>query len=607
MKRTLRIALPILLAMSPFFVASLFGQGAESPQPQSQPTEGAKTCLGCHAPEADMAKAVNVEHFLASPHAKLDCTDCHTEFTAETPHTDAMFKSKAACQNCHDEPASAYVESVHARKDKIAGDHPTCVTCHGGGDPHGVHIRGQWTREQKAKVCSECHANTELMARYGPNIDAVSSYNHSFHGKALLRFNNLKTAICSDCHGMHEVREPTDPKSPTHANNAAKTCAQSGCHPGATMHFAMSGANHIELKIHESPFLSGVLWFFRILVIGMTGFLLMGVFLDMRMSIFGKHPPRCGRSVGFLIAMGFLSIVVAILLAAFNQPGALTPTLIGAGLLTLSLVVYRLETPAAIRHENQRMFHRLSLSLRVQHFVLMISFTLLIVTGMPVRQSDSDVLRNFYMMIGGLEVGRWIHRIAGVMLISVFAFHVLELIWKWKKAGFSFKSWTMLPTKKDVSDFVQTSKYYAGLTENAPKYGRFQFREKLDYFAEYWGIPLMGFTGLVLWFPVFFSTYMPEETVSVATIAHSYEAVLAFLAILTWHMYNTHFNPTTFPMNPSWWTGKMPESAMRHEHPLEMEEILAKEGTPSGPVEEPLPQEPVSDTPAEPKTPPNDA
>lgn len=595
MKRTLRTLFAFGLAISPFFIATLFGQQSPPTAQAPEPSEEAQACLGCHSKEADVATAVNIEALMHSPHAELDCTSCHSEFTAESPHTEAMLRSEASCSSCHPEPSEQFALSVHARESKVKGDHPDCVTCHGGGDPHGVHIRGEWTREQKAKVCSECHANTELMARYGPSIDAVTSYNHSFHGKALLRFNNHDVAICSDCHGMHDVREPTDPVSPTHANNAAKTCAQSGCHPGATMNFAMSGANHLELRLHESPILNGTLWFFRILVIGMTGFLLLGVFLDMRRSIFGKTPPRCGRSVGFLIALGFLGIVGAILLAAFNQPGAMIPSLTGVGLLLLSVILYKLDAPKAAKVENQRLFKRLSPSLRIQHIVLMIAFTLLVVTGMPVRQAESDVLRNVYMALGGLEVGRWIHRIAGLALVAVFTFHVLELLWKWKKAGFKMASWTMLPTKRDVGDFVQTSKYYAGLTDESPRYGRFQFREKLDYFAEYWGIPLMGITGLILWFPVWFSRYLPDEGISVAYIAHSYEAVLAFLAILTWHMYNTHFNPASFPMNPVWLTGTLTEEQMKHEHGLEYEAMMAEE--PHAPSDALLPEEPAAESP----------
>jgi cytochrome b subunit of formate dehydrogenase len=117
--------------------------------------------------------------------------------------------------------------------------------------------------------------------------------------------------------------------------------------------------------------------------------------------------------------------------------------------------------------------------------------------------------------------------------------------------------------------------YYLGLWKEAPKYARFQFKEKFDYFAVYWGMPIMVFSGLVLWFPVYYGNLLPEAGISAAYIAHSDEAILAFLAILTWHLYNAHFNPDSFPMAKTFYTGLKTESEMRHEHPLELAHIEA--------------------------------
>lgn len=482
-----------------------------------------------------------------------------------------MLAEKPACANCHAEESEGYFQSVHARKDKVAGDHPTCRTCHGGGDPHSVKLYATWTRDDKVGVCSNCHKNKALMARYGPNVEAVSSYEQSFHGRALLKFGSQKTAICVDCHGSHGVRTPNDPLSTTHTNNLSKTCGK--CHAGAGPHFAVSGSNHMNLTIHREPILGAVLLFFKVLVSGMATFLMLGVLLDMKRSLFSKTPPRSGRVVGTVVSLGFLSIVAAIAQATFGLKGGAITTIFGASLMLLSVIIFKWQN-RNVKPAESPIYDRFHPSIRIQHMLLVISFTLLIITGMPVRNPQTELLRRIYLGIGGLEVGRVIHHAAGVLLIAVFLFHVAELFWKWKQAGFEWSAWTMLPSKQDVEDFVKESKTYISGQGEAPNYGRFHFREKLDYFAEYWGIPLMAITGLILWFPVQFGNVLPPIAIPIAFIAHSYEAVLAFIAILTWHLYNTYFNPNHFAQSKPWSVGLLSYEEMHHKHPLEIKEVL---------------------------------
>lgn len=573
-------ALWAILASLPFAVALIFAQDAPetSDPPPSGPSEEVLACMSCHDPEAQAGPAVNYTALSNSPHKDFDCTSCHPSYTADAPHTEEMLAEKADCASCHPDVSEEFMASVHAKPSVKAGDHPTCATCHGGGDPHAVKIVGQWSRQAKVEVCSSCHRDSARMQDYGKNVEAVASYDHSFHGKALLKFGNLDTAICMDCHGHHGVFAHTDPRSTVHQDNLTKTCSQAGCHVGAGQNFAVSGASHMDITISREPLLGAILVFFRVLVFSMAAFLMIGVGLDLRRAIIGPEPPRCGRSVAFILGLGFLAIVAAIFQATLNLPGPLISSGIGVGLLILAVMIFKIEQRGKKPEpEAGRKFLRLTVFQRIQHAVMAISFGLLVLTGMPVRQSESDFLRNLYMAIGGLEVGRWIHRVAGVAMILVFTVHVAHLLWKWKNAGFKFSSWTMWPNKKDVLDFIQLTKYYLGKTEEEPKYGRYSFRSKLDYLAEYWGIPLMGLTGLILWFPVFFGGFLPSVAIPAAYIAHSYEAVLAFLAILTWHMYNTNLNPHNFPMTRLWLTGTLTEEEMRREHPLELEAILESE------------------------------
>lgn len=435
------------------------------------------------------------------------------------------------------------------------------------------------------------------MARYGPNTDAVHSYELSFHGKAFLKFGNTKTAICTDCHGYHSVKSPTDPAASTNAKNVAKTCGQAGCHPGANMNFGMSGASHMHLKIKETPVLGAIELFFKVLTFAVVGFLLLGVAMDIRRSMFGKNPPPSGRIVGSLIAFGFLALVIAIICAILGLSGGFESTLVAIGLIVIAVVINKLRPKAPKAKHEGPMYERFSLSLRIQHICLAVSFTLLVITGMPIRYPENSLMGSIYMALGGMPVMRFIHRAAAVVMIVAWIYHTIELLWKWKKAGFTMASWTMWPKFKDFKDFFGVIKYHLGLAPAEPAYDRFAFREKFDYFAVYWGMPIMVLSGLVLWYPVYAAQVLPSLGIPIAYIAHADEAVLAFLTIVTWHFYNTHFNPNHFPMNPVFITGKLSEEEMEREHPLELERIKSTQ-TP-GPEPEPV----EADAPAEPEPP----
>jgi len=514
-----------------------------------------------------------------------------------------MLKSTPTCSDCHPDQVESFAASVHARPDKVAGDHPTCVSCHAAtGDPHSIQLADTFTRKKLVENCSDCHSNTERMARYGPNTDAVHSYDLSFHGKAFLRFDNQKTAICTDCHGYHDVRSPADPKAATNVANIAKTCGQPDCHPGATMNFGMSGASHLHLKIKETPLLSGVEWFFKTLTFAVIGFLLLGVGLDIRRALFGANPPPSGRLVGGLVAFGFLAMVAAIVMAVLHVPGGMPATMVAVGLIGVAVVINAFRPKKKVHDPTERKFMRLNLSLRIQHLALAISFTLLVVTGIPIRYPENDVLRDVYMALGGMPVMRLLHRVAAVVMIVAWVYHTFELLYKWYRAGFKMSSWTMWPRLKDFGDFFTTIKYHLGLAKSEPAYDRFQFREKFDYFAVYWGMPIMVLSGLILWFPVYFANYLPALGIPVAYIAHADEAVLAFLTIVTWHFYNTHFNPNHFPMNPVFYKGTISESEMKREHPLELVRLLAAEEPRSTePTPEPEPEPPAEEEPAPPQ------
>jgi formate dehydrogenase subunit gamma len=221
-----------------------------------------------------------------------------------------------------------------------------------------------------------------------------------------------------------------------------------------------------------------------------------------------------------------------------------------------------------------RSFQRLTLFQRVQHFVLLVTFVVLAATGLPLRFPDAAALRYVYALLGGLTVARTIHRIAAVTMIGDGLMHLVYLAVLLIKHKFRVReAWPMIPTLKDARDWWETSLYYFGLRDSLPGYDRFNFREKFDYFAVFWGLPVMMVSGLILWFPVILGNVLPDIAIPMAYIAHSDEAILAISAIVVWHFYNVHYNPDKFPMSWVWLTGRISEVEIRQEHPLEYERL----------------------------------
>lgn len=536
-----------------------------------------EACMGCHSPDAGAGPPVYLEKLRQSPHAAFDCQTCHDAIT-ELPHTPEMTAKKPQCATCHPTEVEAFRASTHSHEDYVKGDHPTCVFCHGGGAPHAITAGSKWTREQKVEVCTQCHAQSARMERYHVDPDAVSSYLESFHGKALLRFGNYNTAICTDCHGHHDVLAPMNPASPTHPNNVAKTCGQAPCHPGSQTNFALSGANHLRLKIKHDSVLAGVLWFFRMLIFATIAFMAVSIILDLIQVVFrSKTPPRCGRPAGILISLSYFSLIATIVLVTVHAKGAGLAAWATVAFLGLAFVAYLFRPRTNGVEEPQRLYPRMSLHLRLQHLLLMASVTALVATGLPLRFASAQFSVRELNMIGGLDSSRQIHRIAAVGLIVVAVWHVIYLVARWRRSGAPIRSWKMLPNRKDLEDFAIVTRGYFGLSDEKPKFDHYTFRSKIDYLAEYWGVPVMVLSGFVLWFPMAFSTWLPEEGWPISFIAHGYEATLAFLAVICWHLYNVLFNPNNFPFNSLWITGRLTRAEMAREHPLELERLDAAE------------------------------
>ena len=224
-----------------------------------------------------------------------------------------------------------------------------------------------------------------------------------------------------------------------------------------------------------------------------------------------------------------------------------------------------------------RDYTRFSVSQRLQHIFMFVPFIILVLTGFPIKFPDSSFWNVTMIIFGGIENARFVHRLAAAVMIMDFGFHVLYIFYNIIRKRPALNKLYLLPRWKDAKDIAKNIRYFLFLTDERPKFHKFSYLEKFDYWAVFWGMFIMAGSGLVLWFPVQVSQLLPGVMIQIAYVAHSDEALLAFLAIAIWHFYNVHFNPRVWPANKVWFKGTLTEEEMEHEHPLELEEIKAQE------------------------------
>ena len=224
-------------------------------------------------------------------------------------------------------------------------------------------------------------------------------------------------------------------------------------------------------------------------------------------------------------------------------------------------------------HGEGEMFQRFNRNFRFQHMVMFTSVIILIITGMPLKFPEFVLSRYVVALWGGIHNSTIVHRIGAGMLIYFMVHHLFYTILS-RDGRRDFL--LLIPMPKDARDAVQNVRHFLGKEPEKPRFGRFSYIEKFDYWAVYWGCVIMIGSGLCLWFEGIVLKYFPKYILDVAHEMHSDEAMLATLAIVIWHFYNVHFNPDRFPGTLMWWHGQISEHEIKEEHPLEYEEILAK-------------------------------
>ncbi len=231
---------------------------------------------------------------------------------------------------------------------------------------------------------------------------------------------------------------------------------------------------------------------------------------------------------------------------------------------------------------GKKFFFRFTLNQRIQHIILATTVIILVLTGMPLKFHDASWAHRLYDLFGGIRVAPTVHKIAGSTLLILFVYHVFYLAYNIfvgqiiplrKNEGLSvgkllklLVTQPFIPNLKDVKDVINLFKYMFFMTDRRPEGTEWTWKEKFDYWGPFWGIPILGVTGLIMWNKELVTQYLPGEIINYALIAHSDEALLAALFLFIWHWYNVHFSTSVFPMGTVFLTGYLPEKLMVEEH-----------------------------------------
>jgi cytochrome b subunit of formate dehydrogenase len=497
-----------------------------------------KLCLSCHLDDPNVKAAMSpttgfIAAYAGSVHGAAlqrgngkaaNCVDCHGshEMKKGADPTSRVAKANIpqTCAKCHANVANEFNFSVHGLAVKNGNmSAPVCTDCHGEhnilktSDPRSPVASGNVS----SQVCSPCHSSVKLNQKFGLASDRFKSFSDSYHGLAG-KAGSVQVANCASCHGVHDIKRSSDPTSRINKANLVKTCGT--CHPGANENFT-KGAVHIVATEKKDDILSVVSTAYVILIIVTVG----GMFFHNLLDFIKKSKRQLMYRRGII------------------------------------------PWPAV----GHRLYLRMSFSERIQHATLLTSFITLVLTGFALKYPDAWWVVPFRDISPVMfELRGILHRVAAVVMVSASLYHIYYVFFVPRGKQLIRD---LLPKLEDASDAIGVFRYNLGFASVKPKFARFSYAEKAEYWALIWGTIVMAGTGVILWFDNTFLGLLTKLWWDVARTVHYYEAWLATLSIIVWHFYFVIFNPDIYPINLAFWKGTLTEEEMEEEHPLELESI----------------------------------
>ena len=563
-----------------------------------------ETCLGCHGnegfsvPGADgKPRQLHVlgDRFGKSVHGKRLCVECHKNITT-IPHAPGL-QVKVSCVECHEsqwksaqlenrakesermgvvvQQIDRYMKSIHARpsREDQSRTNATCYNCH---DAHYVYPpgsegRAEWRlnipntcgkchakqREEYAKsvhgkavledknqyaaICSDCHSthDVESPAKASSKLaivkncgtchaDSLKTYTGTYHGQ-VGTLGYSYTAKCYDCHGSHGVQRVGDPASSVHPANRLNTCQK--CHKDATQGFVTFDPHATTHDFARYP----QVWLASKSMIA----LLAGVFLffwsHTALWWYREYRDRQEHK---------------------SRPHVMTDDTL---------------------QPQGRHFQRFGPIWRAAHLAFALSVMTLVLTGMSVLFAETAWAKVVMGIFGSPKAAAFAHRTAAAVMLGIFFLHLVFVV---LRIGRNLETWdwfgpvSLVPNLQDLKDAVAMFKWFFGLGPR-PMFDRWTYWEKFDYWAVFWGMAIIGGSGMMLAFPAATASILPGWMFNVATIIHGEEAILAAVFLFTVHFFNNHFRPDKFPLDTVMFTGAVPLEEFRREHALEYKRLVA--------------------------------
>jgi len=537
------------------------------------------SCIGCHS---------DVEQIPHSKTEKVDCAKvCHLDkwkaFTGENfSHREVaenlqqsihgvkpddppeIAELKPDCKYCHLNDLYTLPEEVPSEKVLAR-----CLNCHKekGIQETFIHISHRYKHKTSrspleiVELCASCHADEDFLNAVGftgPKKEAVETYKETIHYR-ILQLGGNDTAECINCHAtqsIHDIRPPSDPQSSIHPDNRYKTCQAEGCHPGAAANISVVDS-HLSRHKDKGPEIKIV----ELIMEGVMFCTLFMLFTLMGMETYGRLRNRDARFFRWLRVPQFL-----------KKRNPVDRNILGS-------------IPNLHRYVNftpKGDYQRYSIHIVINHMLIGISFTVAVVTGLPLFFHNSELSYQVINLMGGIDVTRLIHRVNAIVFTLDCSYHLLVLllgtIKKLLNGTFDIRR-TQFPLWKDLKDLYFDFRYFLGLEKTRPKMEKFMYKQKLHYLAMVWGCSVLTLSGCCLLFPEFMVNYLPFPKISfnILRLMHAEESVLAFLVITLWHLYNVHTAPGRFPIQWTFWNGKIAKDHQIEEHFLEYERQV-KEG-----------------------------